>query len=69
LPGGRRHRRQVENGPAYLRELVFGDPEESNRREGLRLPARLESWIVDLLTDGPASMVARRRCQHVFSPL
>lgn len=43
-------REQVENGRTYLHELVFGDPSEPYRREGLALSARLEDSIARLLT-------------------
>ena len=42
-------REQIENGRAYLHELVFGDPAEPYRREGLTLSARLEDGITSLL--------------------
>ena len=48
-------REQSENGRAYLRELVFGDPDEPYRRAGLALAARLEDGITRLLSrDGYA---------------
>jgi hypothetical protein len=34
------NRRQVDNGDTYLRELVFGDPEEPHHRRGLELIQR-----------------------------
>lgn len=43
-------REQVENGRTYLHELVFGDPAEPYRREGIALSARLEDGIARLLT-------------------
>jgi len=43
-------REQVENGRTYLHELVFGDPTEPYRREGLALSGRLEDGIARLLT-------------------
>jgi AcrR family transcriptional regulator len=43
-------REHVENGRTYLHELVFGDPTEPYRREGLALSARLEDGIARLLT-------------------
>lgn len=43
-------REQIENGRAYLHELVFGDPNEPYRRAGLALAARLEDGITRLLT-------------------
>jgi TetR/AcrR family transcriptional regulator len=43
------NRVQIENGRTYLRELVFGDPEEPHHREGLALSARVEAAFVDVL--------------------
>ncbi|MFH8738231.1 MULTISPECIES: TetR/AcrR family transcriptional regulator [unclassified Streptomyces] len=43
-------REQIENGRTYLHELVFGDPTELYRREGLALSARLEDGITNQLT-------------------
>ncbi|RXZ67889.1 TetR/AcrR family transcriptional regulator [Agromyces albus] len=43
-------REHVENGRTYLHELVFGDPSEPYRREGLALSGRLEDGIARLLT-------------------
>lgn len=42
-------REHVENGRAYLHELIFGDPTEPYRREGLTLAARLEGGLSTLL--------------------
>jgi len=43
------NRVQIENGRTYLRELVFGDPDEPHRREGLALSLRVEDAFVDVL--------------------
>ena len=43
-------REQIDNGRTYLHELVFGDPAEPNRREGLARAARLEDGIAQVLT-------------------
>jgi AcrR family transcriptional regulator len=45
-------REQVENGRTYLHELVFGDPAEPFRREGLALAARLEGGVASRLSRG-----------------
>jgi len=42
-------REHVENGRVYLHELVFGNPTEPYRREGLTLATRLEGAITTLL--------------------
>jgi AcrR family transcriptional regulator len=58
-------REHVENGRTYLHELVFGDPAENHRREGLSLAARLEDGIAALLvrderfSPGDAATLAR----------
>jgi AcrR family transcriptional regulator len=46
-------REHAENGRTYLHELVFGDPTEPYRREGLTLATRLEEGIARLLTAAP----------------
>ena len=43
-------RDQLENGRTYLHELIFGDPSEPHRREGLTLSAKLEGGIARTLT-------------------
>jgi AcrR family transcriptional regulator len=58
-------RGQVENGRTYLHELVFGDPTEPHRREGLTQSARLEDGITavlqrdDRINDRDAAVLAR----------
>ncbi|MDQ0632733.1 AcrR family transcriptional regulator [Arthrobacter pascens] len=54
-------REHLENGPTYLHELVFGDPGEPYRREGLMLAARLEDAVSNVLSrrDGISSKDAR----------
>ena len=42
-------REHAENGRTYLHELIFGDPTEPYRREGLALVARLEGGLATLL--------------------
>lgn len=42
-------REQPENGRTYLHELVFGDPAEQYRAEGLALSRRLESGLTEVL--------------------
>ena len=43
------NRAQIDNGRTYLREMVFGDPEEPHHREGLALSARVEAAFIDVL--------------------
>ena len=43
------NRKQVDNGRTYLREIVFGDPEEPHHREALNLTVQTERAIADVL--------------------
>ena len=58
-------REHVENGRTYLHELIFGDPTEPYRREGLTMAARLEGGLSTLLASderinpGDAATLAR----------
>lgn len=51
------NRTQVDNGRSYLREMVFGDPEEPHRREALGLSLQTEEAIAVVL----------QRNQHIDS--
>src|SRR6478735_4640962 len=43
------NRVNVENGRTYLRELVFGDPNEPHHREALSLTFKTEAVIAEVL--------------------
>jgi AcrR family transcriptional regulator len=43
------NRTQIENGRTYLRERVFGDPEEPRHREALAIVAQAEEAIAAVL--------------------
>lgn len=43
------NRAQVENGRTYLREMVFGDPDEPHHGEALRIVAQTEAAIAEVL--------------------
>ncbi len=43
------NRAQVDNGRTYLREMVFGDPQEPHHREALAIAARTEEAVAALL--------------------
>lgn len=43
------NRRRIDNGRMYLRELVFGDPDEPHHRVGLDLIARVDEAYVEIL--------------------
>jgi len=43
------NREQIENGRTYLRELVFGDPNEPHHAEGLELTRRVDRAMAEIL--------------------
>ncbi|MBZ4487112.1 TetR/AcrR family transcriptional regulator [Microbacterium sp. cx-55] len=43
-------RKQVDNGRTYLREVVFGDPEEPNHRDALNLTLQTEEVVAEVLS-------------------
>jgi AcrR family transcriptional regulator len=59
------NRAQVENGRTYLREMVFGDPEEPRHAEALTIVAQTEEAVAAVLrrderiTDSDAVTLAR----------
>ena len=59
------NRIQVDNGRTYLRELVFGDPEEPHHRDALALTVQTEEAIAAVLRrdnridSGDAATLAR----------
>ncbi|MEE2036299.1 helix-turn-helix domain-containing protein [Nocardiopsis sp. CT-R113] len=56
------NRRQIENGRTYLREMVFGDPEEPRHRDALMITARTEAAIAAVIgrdTGTEAATLAR----------
>lgn len=44
------NRIQIENGRTYLRELVFGDPDEYHHKIGLELTGRVDDAIAEILS-------------------
>ena len=59
------NRKQIDNGRTYLREMIFGDPEEPHHRQALALSAETEEAVVAILrrdesvTEPEASAQAR----------
>jgi AcrR family transcriptional regulator len=59
------NRTQIENGRTYLREMVFGDPEEPHHREALAIAAQTEEAFTAVLRrdkrveEGDAATLAR----------
>ena len=47
------NRTQIHNGRTYLREIVFGDPEEPHHRDALALTVQTEEAIADVLRRDP----------------
>ncbi|MEU4193327.1 helix-turn-helix domain-containing protein [Kribbella sp. NPDC026611] len=43
------NRKQIDNGRTYLREIVFGDPEEPHHRDALSLTVQTEQAVADVL--------------------
>ena len=43
------NRTQIDNGRTYLREMVFGDPEEPHHRDALALTVQTEAAITSVL--------------------
>ncbi|MBF4550963.1 TetR/AcrR family transcriptional regulator [Pseudoclavibacter sp. VKM Ac-2888] len=43
------NRKQIENGRTYLREMVFGDPEEPRHAEALALTSQTQDLVADVI--------------------
>ncbi|SDY48234.1 TetR/AcrR family transcriptional regulator [Herbiconiux ginsengi] len=69
------NRRQIENGRTYLRELVFGDPEEPHHRIGLEIIQQVDDAYVEILqrdgrlSAGDAALLARAISAVMFVSL
>ena len=64
------NRKQVDNGRTYLREIVFGDPEEPHHRDALALTVQTEKAIVDVLQrDGRTTAADAATLAHVVSAI
>lgn len=62
------NRSQVENGRTYLREMVFGDPEEPHHREALAIVERTEQAVAAVLSrDGDVPAEDAATLAHVVS--
>ena len=47
------NRIQIDNGRTYLREVVFGDPDEPHHRDAIALALQTEAAIAELLQRDP----------------
>lgn len=64
------NRTQIDNGRTYLREMVFGDPEEPHHRDALTLTAATESAIATVLRrDGGVSEPDAATLAHIVSAI
>jgi TetR/AcrR family transcriptional regulator len=62
------NRVQVENGRTYLREMVFGDPTEPQRRAALAIVGQTEAAITAILArDETTSPTTAATLAHVIS--
>lgn len=64
------NRKQIGNGRTYLREIVFGDPEEPHHREALNLTDQTEQLIGDIIAQGARVPThTARTLAHVVSAI
>lgn len=64
------NRKQIENGRTYLREMVFGDPEEPHHREALSLTVQTEEAIAEVLRrDSRIKSSAAATLAHIVSAI
>ena len=64
------NRKQIDNGRTYLREIVFGDPEEPHHREALRLTSETEELVAQVIARKErVSVETARTLAHVVSAI
>ena len=64
------NRKQVDNGRTYLREIVFGDPEEPHHREALTLTTQTEHLVAEVIArDRRVAPEAAATLAHVVSAI
>ena len=64
------NRIQIDNGRTYLREIVFGDPEEPHHREALALTVQTEEAVASVLQrDQRTSAEDAATLAHVVSAI
>ncbi|PQP22600.1 TetR/AcrR family transcriptional regulator [Rhodococcus opacus] len=64
------NRTQIDNGRTYLREIVFGDPEEPHHRDALALTVRTEEAIAAVLNrDESVSARDAATLAHIVSAI
>jgi TetR/AcrR family transcriptional regulator len=64
------NRRQISNGRTYLREIVFGDPDEPHHRDAIALTNETEQAIATVLQrDGRLSPAQAETLAHIVSAI
>ncbi|MFC7619736.1 TetR/AcrR family transcriptional regulator [Microlunatus sp. GCM10028923] len=64
------NRKQIDNGRTYLREIVFGDPEEPHHRDALALTGQTEEAMADVLgRDRRLGAEQARTLAHIVSAI
>lgn len=64
------NRTQIDNGRTYLREMLFGDPEEPHHRDALALTVETEEAIVAILQRDENVTEAEAAAQaHIISAI
>jgi TetR/AcrR family transcriptional regulator len=64
------NRKQIDNGRTYLREIVFGDPEEPHHREALGLTTQTEELLAAVIAgDEHVPAEVARTLAHVVSAI
>lgn len=63
------NRKQIDNGRTYLREIVFGDPEEPHHRDALVLTVQTEKAIADVLQRDDRSAADAATLAHIVSAI
>ncbi|WP_341976383.1 helix-turn-helix domain-containing protein [Microbacterium sp. LWO13-1.2] len=64
------NRKQIDNGRTYLREMIFGDPEEPHHSTALSLTYQTEELLAEVIVrDGRVTPEAARTLAHVVSAI
>jgi AcrR family transcriptional regulator len=63
------NRTQIANGRTYLRELVFGDPEEPHHAQALTITAQTEAAVAEVLRRDASLADAAPTLAHIVSAI
>ncbi|RPE77838.1 MULTISPECIES: TetR/AcrR family transcriptional regulator [unclassified Frondihabitans] len=63
------NRSQIENGRTYLREMLFGDPEEQHHRDALKIVGETEQVVAGFFErfDGTSPEISTRLARAISS--